>query len=348
MLAPVAEVEFDHQRVRSLDLGLRSSELWPAFAAELEEITGCGCGLRPAGTLMVARDADEARELERQISFRESLGVGVVRLLPSAARRREPALAPTVRLAFEAPDDHSVDPRRAVAVLAQACHQGGVGVREGVGDVALHVDGPGDRVTGVCLADGTILGAGAVVVAAGAWSGLLGVPGQSPSVPVRPVKGQVLRLRDPAGPGLLNGAVRGAGAYIVPRDDGGYVVGATTEEQGFDLKPTAGGAYDLLRHAHDLVPGIGELRLEEVCVGLRPGTPDNAPIVGRDSHDGLVWACGHYRNGILLAPLTADLVAGILTDGPPDPLLSLCDPARFRLPTPVRAGASGPTVRAVA
>jgi glycine oxidase len=329
MLAPVTEVEFEDARVRTLDLGLRSSRLWPSFAAELEEATGLRCGLRSAGTMMVARDADEARELERQIAFRESLGVGVVGLLPSAARRREPALAPTVRLAFEAPGDHSVDPRRAVQLLVQACLHAGVTVREGVGDVALHMDSPGNRIVGARLADGSVVAAGSVVVAAGAWSDLLSVPGQVPGVPVRPVKGQLLRLRDPAGPGLVNGAVRGTGVYIVPRDDGRYVVGATMEERGFDLQPTAGAAYELLRHAHDLVPGIAELELEEVCVGLRPGTPDNAPIIGRARHDGLVWACGHHRNGILLAPLTGELVAAILTESPRDPLLSLCDPLRF-------------------
>ena len=131
-------------------------------------------------------------------------------------------------------------------------------------------------------------------------------------VPVRPVKGQILRLRDPAGPGLLRRVLRFRGGYLVPRGDGRYVLGATVEERGFALAPTAGGVYELLRDAHELVPGVSELEIEELSVGLRPGTPDNAPAIGAARSHGLIWATGHYRNGILLAPLTAELVVGVL------------------------------------
>jgi glycine oxidase len=131
-------------------------------------------------------------------------------------------------------------------------------------------------------------------------------------VSVRPVKGQILRLRDPAGTGLLRRVVRFRGGYLVPREGGRYVLGATVEERGFALAPTAGGVYELLRDAHELVPGVSELEIEELSVGLRPGTPDNVPMIGRGSVPGLVWATGHYRNGILLAPLTAELVTGVL------------------------------------
>ncbi len=332
MLAPVSEVEFDQARRKTLALALSSADMWPSFAAELAELAGVDVGLRRAGTLMVARDADEARELERQLAFRQSLDVAVSRLLPSQAREREPALAPNVRLALLADGDHSVDPVLAVHALLVACRRSGVEVVEHAGDVAVAVDAEGGRVEGVRLADGSLRAAGQVVVAMGAWSALLdGLP-ESLRVPVRPVKGQILRLRDPAGPGLLNGAVRGAGVYIVPRNDGRYVVGASMEERGFDLAATAGVVHELLRHARDLVPGISEFQLEEVCVGLRPGTPDNAPLIGASELQGLVWACGHYRNGILLSPLTAALTAGVLTGDPGDPLLALCDPARFHGP----------------
>ena len=128
-------------------------------------------------------------------------------------------------------------------------------------------------------------------------------------MPVRPVKGQILRLRDPAGPGLLERVVRFEGGYLVPRGDGRYVLGATIEERGFELQPTAGGVYELLRDAHELVPGVSELRDRGAGVGLRPGTPDNAPVIGPGALAGLTWATGHHRNGILLAPLTAELVA---------------------------------------
>jgi glycine oxidase len=329
MLAPVTEVEFGDTGRRLLDLARRSADLWPAFADELGELTGVEVGLRRTGTLMVARDADEARELERQLAFRESLGVRALRLLPSEARAREPALAPTVRLALEAPDDHSLDPRRAIVALRRACERAGVEIEEHASSGAPALDAAGERVEGVRLAHGEVRRASQVVLAAGAWSALLdGLP-DGMRVPVRPVKGQILRLRDPSGPGMLRGAVRCHGAYLVPRDDGRYVLGATMEERGFELEATAGAAYELLREVHELVPGVSELHLEEVCVGLRPGTPDNAPIIGRAACEGLVWATGHYRNGILLTPLTGELVADLLTAEAADPMLAICDPTRF-------------------
>jgi glycine oxidase len=306
MLAPVAEVEFGEAGRRVLDLGLRSAALWPQFAAALEQQTGLDLGLRRSGTLVVARDEDEARELERQLAFRESLDLPAHRLLPSAARELEPALTPTVRLALHAPDDHSVDPRLTLAALRRACELDGVVVREHAPVASVEYDG--ERVTGVRLEDGDSVLAGQVVLAAGAWTSDLGLP-PGASIPVRPVKGQILRLRDPAGPGLLNGVVRFQGGYLVPRGDGRYVLGATMEERGWDLHPTAGGVYELLRDAHELIPGIEELQIEELSVGLRPSTPDNAPVIGPGALDGLVWATGHHRNGILLAPLTAELVA---------------------------------------
>ena len=172
------------------------------------------------------------------------------------------------------------------------------------------------------------------MLAAGPWSERIdGLP-VGASVPVRPVKGQLLRLRDPAGPGLLRRVLRFRDGYLVPRGDGRYVLGATVEEQGFGLAPTAGGVYELLRAARELVPGISELEIEELSVGLRPGTPDNAPAIGRGAVAGLIWATGHYRNGILLAPLTAELVVGLLAGGGAgaqghDSLLAACAPERF-------------------
>jgi glycine oxidase len=338
MLAPVAEVEFGEAGRRVLDLGLRSAELWPGFAADLEEATGIEVGLRRTGTMVLARDADEARELERQIAFRDSLQLRTERLLPSAARELEPALAPTIRLALHAPEDHSVDPRLVLAALRRACGLEGVELREHapvsgvvmrehapVSGVVMREHAPiagGEhhgahqpnrkRVTGVCLEHGECVEADRVVMAAGAWTSDVELPAGM-SVQVRPVKGQILRLRDPAGPGLLNGVVRFHGGYLVPRGDGRYVLGATMEERGRDLHPTAGGVYELLRDAHELVPGIEELQIEELSVGLRPSTPDNAPVIGPGALEGLVWATGHHRNGILLAPLTAELVTRELT-----------------------------------
>ena len=356
MLAPIAEVEFGDAGRRLLALGLRSAAIWPAFAAELQSASGMSVGLMQTGTLLAARDDDDARELERQLAFRRSLGLAVTRLLPSRARELEPALAPTVRLALEAPDDHSVEPRRVLTALARACAAEGTDLRTHSTVARIELDGApsGDhrarpprmcgRVTGVILEDGERLRAGQVVLAAGAWSGrIAGLP-DGAGVPVRPVKGQILRLRDPAGPGLLRRVVRFRGGYLVPREDGHYVLGATVEERGFSSAPTAGGVYELLRDAHELVPGLSELEIAELSVGLRPGTPDNAPAIGPGKVTGLTWATGHYRNGVLLAPLTAELVVRTLAgarakagDGTHraagdldlDALLPACAPDRF-------------------
>jgi glycine oxidase len=391
MLAPVAEVEFGEHGRRVLELGLRSAAMWPRFAEELERASGMDLGVRRIGTLMVAHDDDEARELERQWEFRRSLGLRAIRLRASEAREREPALAPVVRLALEVPDDHSLDPRLAVAALRAVCERAGVEIRERTPVAGLVVEG--ERAIGVMLgspvddsdggspvddsgssavggAGGTevvegggdggrpLLYARQMVVAAGSWSGVLGGLPVHARVPVRPVKGQIMLLRDPSGPGLLSRAVRYGGGYLVPRGDGRCVLGGTVEERGFDPQPTAGAVYELLRHAHEVVPGVSELELIELNVGYRPGTPDNAPIIGRGALDGLIWATGHYRNGILLAPLTAELVVGLLAEetadqgvaavgdvradvsgggrgpeGARESLLATCDPARFATTT---------------
>lgn len=332
MIAPVAEVEFGAAGRRLLELGRRSAAIWGDFAAELGEASGIDVGLRRTGTLLLAADADEAAELERQLELRSSLGLEVRRLTPSAARELEPALAPTLRMALEVPDDHAVDPRRVVGALRSACLAAGVTLCEETPVERLRVrDG---RVEGVELAGGELLRAETVVCAAGPWSGELeGLPEEA-KLPVRPVKGQIMRLRDPQGPGLLERVVRYTGGYVVPRGDGRYVLGATVEERGFELGATAGGVYELLRDAHELLPGIAELEIEELCTGLRPGTPDNVPAIGAGALDGLLWATGHHRNGILLAPLTAQLVAELLDPGERreelEALSAMCDPVRLR------------------
>jgi glycine oxidase len=305
MLAPVAEA--DAQERALLVHNLESARRWPAFAAELADVTGLDVGYRACGSLLLARDRDEAEHVERERALRERMGLAVERLLGSEARRREPALAPSLRLALALPDDHAVEPARLVAALIEACSRAGV---------HLH---PHTEVE-----DLTALDAERVVIAAGAWSGSLG------AVPVRPVKGQALRLRDPSGPGLCDRVLRWGPptpGYLVPRGDGRYYLGATMEERGFDTGVTALGVYELLREAAEVLPGILELEIEEAFAGLRPGTPDNAPVVGTDPADErIVWATGHFRNGILLCPLTAELIADELTGGRPDHALR---PERF-------------------
>jgi glycine oxidase len=318
MLAPIAEADYGQAGRSLLDLGMSSASSWPTFADDLARASGRPSTLRASGTLVLARDRDEAEALERQLEYRQRLGLPVARVKPSLARELEPALAPTLRLAIEIPGELSVDPRWACGALVLAARVCGAHLVEQC-DVAslLRSDG---RVCGVVLADGEELHADHVVLAAGAWSGTLA------DIPVRPVKGQILRLRDPEGPGLVHRTLRFEGGYLVARDDGGYVLGASSEERGFDLALTARPLYELLRDAAELVPGLLELELVEITAGLRPGSPDNLPLIGEGDEPGLILACGHYRNGILLAPLTAMLVVRALEGiAPPEAVL----PSRY-------------------
>jgi glycine oxidase len=310
MLAPTSEAEFGEHDL--LQLGLESARRYEAFCAELDDP-----GYRPIGTLVVARDRDEAEALDRRAEFRRGLGLPVERLRPSQARRLEPALAPTIRLALEIESDHSIDPRRLVAALERKVTPR----RERV--TGLRVEG--ERVTGVATEDGVVT-AGAVVVAAGVHVAHLDMP-EHARVPVRPVKGQVIRMRGDAG--LVERTIRGEQGYLVPRGDGAYVLGATMEERGWDTSPTAGGVYELLRDMSEIVPGVFELDIEQLTAGLRPATPDNLPAIGPGALDGLIWATGHYRNGILLTPVTADLVAAALNGEATPDWAAPADPRRF-------------------
>ncbi|HKH17330.1 MAG TPA: glycine oxidase ThiO [Solirubrobacteraceae bacterium] len=325
MLAAVAEAQFGEDAL--LELSLRAAAGYPELCAELAEASGVDPGLHATGTLVVARDRDEAEALDRLLAFRRRLGLDVERLLPSAARRAEPALAPTVRLALDVAGDHSVDPRRLVPALAEAVRRAGGRVRARARVTELMLDG--ERVTGVRLSDGGTLAAGSVLVAAGAHAALLeGLPSGA-AVPVRPVKGQVLRLRDPQGPGLIARTIRTSDGYIVPRADGRYVLGATMEERGFDTAATAGGVFELLRDVSEVLPGVLELELEELLAGLRPATPDNVPAIGAGALERLFWAIGHHRNGILLSGLTGELAAAALCGEELPDWAAPADPRRF-------------------
>lgn len=325
MLAPVTEADFGEDEL--LRLGLEGAARFGSFCDELGEASGRDPGLNRTGTLVVARDSDEADALDRLHELQRLMGLDVERLRPSQARRAEPALAPTVRLALDVPGDHSVEPRALAAALSEAVERAGATVIPRTQVQAVTVDG--DRVTGVRLAGGETIAADAVVIAAGVWSSQLeGLP-EAARVPVRPVKGQILRLRDPQGPGLVSRTIRTPDAYLVPRPDGRYVLGASVEERGWDLAPTAGGVYELVRDISEVVPGVLEMEIEELGVGLRPGSPDNLPSIGPGALRGLHWATGHYRNGILLTPLTADLTAASVTGGQLPDWAAPVDPRRF-------------------
>jgi glycine oxidase len=311
MLAPISETIATELPL--MRLGLASVDAYPKFVDELRDASRMDPGYLRCGTLLAARDGDEAEALGRELELRESLGLAVHRLRSSEARRLEPGLAPTVRLALEVPDDHAIDPRKLTAALAQAVTTAGGKLRTGakVGEVTVNAG----RVAGVRLADGEHVAAEHVVVATGAWTEAVGGLPADARVPIHPVKGQILRLHDPAGPGLLTRVLRMTGGYLVPRGDGRYVLGATMEERGFDTTVTAGGAFELLRDAFELLPSVTELVIDELSAGLRPTTPDNAPAIGPGAIPGLHWAVGHYRHGILLTPITAELVIGALMGG---------------------------------
>jgi len=334
MIAPIAEADARERPL--LALALASAREYPDFVAELAHCSGLDPGYLACGTLMVARDADEAETLARERDIRERLGLRVAALAPSAARKLEPALAPVLRGALELADDRAIDPAALTRALAVALANAGGRLRRAeVAELLVR----GERVEGVRTAAGERIAAQRVLVAAGPWSGQLpGLPARA-SVPIRPVKGQVLRLVDPDGPGLLGRVIRMQPGYLVPRGDGRYVLGASVEERGFDTSATAGPVYELLRDAIELVPGISELRLQGVAVGIRPGTADNRPAIGPGLLDGLYWATGHYRHGILLTPVTARLAVEALCDEPAGELAAEVDPRRFAAGHDARARA---------
>ncbi|HEX8133140.1 MAG TPA: glycine oxidase ThiO [Actinomycetes bacterium] len=328
MLAPVTEVHYGEQAL--LRFNLAAADRWPGFAAELEEAAGRQVGYRPCGTLTVARDTDDNAALEDLYRFQLRCGLQVERLRSRDCRRLEPGLAPSVRGGVLAPGDHQVDNRALAGALLAACERAGVRL---LADRATGLRLDGERVTGVRLAGGASPAAATVVLAAGCWSRELGGLAAELLPPVRPVKGQLLHLRGPAADPLCRRNVRGLEVYVVPRADGRVVVGATVEEQGFDTRVTAGAVHDLLRAALELLPDVAELELVETVAGLRPGSPDNAPLLGAAGVDGLVVATGHYRNGILLAPVTAEAVAELLATGRVPAAIAPFSPARLQAGT---------------
>ncbi|MGW7005242.1 glycine oxidase ThiO [Streptomyces sp. NPDC054933] len=329
MLAAVTELQYGEQTL--LDLNLASARRYPSFAAELTEATGLDLGFRPCGTLAVALDSDDRAALRELHAFQLSLGLESEWISGRDCRRLEPMLAPGVRGGLRVDGDHQVDPRRLSTALLRACEIAGVTFHR---DLADRVTVDGDRARGAVLRDGTALTAGQVVLAAGSLSGTVAGLPDHVRPPVRPVKGQVLRLRIPEAyaPFLsrtVRGVVRGGHVYLVPRENGELVVGATSEELGWDTAVTAGGVYELLRDAHDLVPGVTELPLAETLAGLRPGSPDNAPMLGPTELPGLLLATGHHRNGVLLTAITGDVMAEALTTGELPRYAAPFSPARF-------------------
>ncbi len=314
MLAACTELEPGEEWL--LPLNRRSQQLWPDFAGELERASGISVDLREEGTLHVALNADEQARLRHHLALQEKAGLPVEWLAPGEVRAREPFLANATG-AIWSPQDHQVDNRRVAAALRVAAPRAGAQLHEHTPvDRIVVADG---RVTGI-EAGGAFHAAATVVLAAGAWS--RGIGGLTPETrpPVRPVKGQMLALAMAEEAPLLRHVVWASGIYLVPRRDGRLIVGATAEERGFDDRMTAGGVLSLLQNAWRALPGIEELPLIETWTGFRPGSRDDAPILGEGPVAGLVYATGHHRNGILQTPVTADIVSRLILEGARDPL----------------------------
>jgi glycine oxidase len=334
MLAACAEAEPGEEAL--VGLGRDSQARWPAFAQELEQASGIDVELRREGTLVIALTADDQARLFHHLEFQKKLDLPLQWISAAETRKREPHLAGKLAGAVFSPEDHQVDNRKLAQALRIAAQTAGASIHEHTPVAAI--SSHGRRVDGIVLADGQKHAADMVVLAAGAWSrGLAGsitelAPQSLP--PVRPIKGQMLALRmDPAAP-LVTHVIWGPGIYLVPRLDGRLIVGATVEEKGFDSTITAGGLLTLLEAAWRAVPAIEELPIDEMWVGHRPGSRDDAPILGPAPLDGLIYATGHHRNGILLAPVTADAIARLVLDGTLDPAIRPFGIERF---TPAKA-----------
>jgi glycine oxidase len=332
MLAPVTEVEYGEDEL--LALNLASVAAWPTFADELQALTGLEAGLNRTGTLSVAYDVDDAAALRRLADYQRRLGLDVEELTGREARKREPLLAAGVSGGVWVPGDHSVDNRQAVAALLRATELTDVRLeRQRVARVLT----TGTTAVGVELDDGSTIKSPLIVAATGPWSAQLeGIP-EELRPPVRPVKGEILRLRVPEAyrPALhhtIRATARGFSVYLVPRPGGELVVGATTSELGYDTRVLAGGVFSLLRDARMVLPIMDELELVETVAGLRPATPDNAPILGPSGLDGLLWATGHYRNGVLLTPITAQVIAETVRTGHIPDLAAPFTIGRFSMP----------------
>jgi glycine oxidase len=332
MLAPDTEIGFEELDLYKLNR--ESRRRWPDFADRVEASSGMTVDYRSEGTLIVADDRDSAEALRRRFEFQQEQGLEVEWVTGEEAREIEPFVAPGLSAAVHSPSDHQVDNRRLMNALRVAFEAEGGRLHEGT---AVEAVLPDAERPGVRTAGGTRLTADRVVVAAGVWS--RSIEGLEPDArpPVRPVKGQMIQLRRKR-PFDLTHVIRGPDAYLAPKSNGRVIVGATSEEMGFDTTVTAGGLFDLLEGAWEVVPGIRDLPVDETWAGLRPASRDHAPLLGTSAAPGIIMATGHYRHGILLTPVTAEEIARLVRTGETSEWLEPFSPLRF-------SNASAPTAR---
>lgn len=329
MITPASEAVFGQDPL--LATSLASARLWPAFARDVAEDASRPVELTPEGTLLVALDADDDAALSRHARHLERHGCSAERLTSRAARRLEPGLTPRLTGALRL-EETAVDPRLVTSALQVAFAARGGTVLPVAAEPVVHEG----TAVGVRPADAdahataSLVEADIVVVAAG-WRSPQLLAALGHPVPIRPLKGQILRLTaSPAAVGhTVRGRVRGREVYVVPRPGGEVVVGATSEDVGEDLRVTAGAVHDLLHDAIELVPELSEATLRESTARLRPATADNLPFVGPTCVDGVVLASGHGRDGILLTPLTTELVSAHVDGRPPPPSAAALAPRRL-------------------
>lgn len=324
LLAPQAEADTTDD---FLKLAAASRDSYPQFAASLCEETNIDIELDQTGTLYVAFTGEDAEEIAGRYHWQSQAGLAVERLTPAEARELEPHLSPLVGAALLFPLDWQVENRRLITALVAAAEKYEVSLIESTEATALLLDG--DRVAGIATSRGEVR-CGTVVVAGGAWSSMLKTTENCPpALQIEPVRGQMLCFD--ACPPLVRHVIYSPRAYLVPRRDGRLLAGSTTEQVGFDKSVTAGGLHHITTHALEIAPGVANLTLTNSWAGLRPRAADARPVLGASPEvRGLYYATGHYRNGILLAPITGQLIADLVTNGTTSPLLTAFGPERFR------------------
>lgn len=307
-----ASIEAEPGEDSLLRLNLEAQRMWPGFAEELRIATFLSVGYRESGTLFMAPEQDDLGHLEHRYEFLRARGLPIEWCEGSELQRREPYLRPRVRRALYSPHDHQADNRALTIALLQACKTSGITIREQTGIDEIVVEN--GVVTGLRSND-QLISTREVIICAGAWSSQIkGIPEEC-RPPVFPMKGQMLALQMDTRLPLLKHVVWTPRLYMVPRDDGRLIVGATMEDKGFDASLTGGGMLHLLRECWEILPGMEELPLVESWAGFRPTSRDDAPIIGPSGIKGLTYATGQHRNGILLTPLLADLVRDYIRDG---------------------------------
>ena len=309
MLTPSFEVETTPPEL--VELQLDSLRRYPSFITEIEAASGRSCEYRDEGTLWVSRHRDDELELDHIRKIQEDRGLPAQRLTGRETRQIEPYLSPRVIGGLLVETDHQVNSRKLVAALAAACRSVGVLILEHTGVETVERSGGRIELTLQDRDEKSVLRADQVLLAAGVWLEE-GLVTPLPRIGMRPIKGQIVHLK---GQPLVNHVLRNSDVYIVPRAGGKLLLGATEEEQGFDMEPTAGGTLDLLRYAFEILPGLYDLYVSEIDVGLRPAVSDHQPVLGPTDCEGIFIAGGHYRGGVILAPSTAHWMAELITTG---------------------------------